>query len=184
MKTSHGDEVEGIDFSALVLGSSAWPLTAPTTPFNIPEDLLKPHERFVNYYQSKHSGRKLNWLLQLCKGDLKTNYLKLKYTFQVSTYQMGILLPYNSATSITFDDLLKITGMTPEALQPQLALLCKAKVIIEQGEKIYDLNMDFKSKKIKINLNIAIKSEAKAEVDETHKTIEKDRELVIQVLKP
>ena len=181
MKNSHGDESEAIDFSALVLGSSAWPLTAPTTPFNIPEDLLKPHERFVNYYQSKHSGRKLNWLIQLCKGDLKTNYLKQKYTFQVSTYQMGILLPYNNTTLISFDDLVKSTGMNPESLQPQLSLLCKAKVIIEQPGKVYELNMDFKSKKIKINLNIAIKADTKAEVDETHKTIEKDRELVIQV---
>lgn len=98
---------------------------------------------------------------------------------------MGILLPYNTATSISFKEFLEITGMSQDSLQAQLGLLCKAKVILEStledGTKKYDLNMDFKSKKIKINLNIVIKSEQKTEVDETHKLIEKDRELVIQV---
>ncbi|KAJ3333760.1 hypothetical protein HDU91_002853 [Kappamyces sp. JEL0680] len=93
---------------------------------------------------------------------------------------MGLLLPYNSSTSYTFDELQNITGMNPDALQAQIGLLLKAKVLTESSSKKYDLNMDFKSKKVKINLNIAIKSEAKAEVDDTHKTIEKDRELVIQ----
>ena len=76
--------------------------------------------------------------------------------------------------------------MSPEALAGNLSLLCRAKVLVEvagagRDTTKYDLNMDFKSKKIRINLNIAIKSEQKAEVDETHKVIEKDRELVIQV---
>ena len=138
------------------------------------------YERFTGYYQSKHQGRKLIWLIQLCKGELKTNYLKTTYLFQVSTYQIGLLLPFNTSTCYTKEELAKITGMNPDALDGNLGLLCKAKVLIENQEK-YDLNMDFRSKKTRINLNIAIKSEQKAEVEETHKTIEKDRELVIQV---
>jgi cullin 1 len=72
--------------------------------------------------------------------------------------------------------------MNLESLQGNLALLCKAKILVESSPKVYDLNMDFRSKKTRINLNIAIRSEQKAEVDDTHKTIEKDRELVIQVI--
>ena len=95
---------------------------------------------------------------------------------------MGLLLPFNNASRIKFDELLQITGLNEDSLTAQLGLLCKSKVLLESSPRIYDLNMDFKSKKVKINLNIAIKSEAKAEAEETHKTIEKDRELVIQVL--
>ena len=95
---------------------------------------------------------------------------------------MGLLLPYNLATSYSFEDLENITGMSSESLGANIALLLKAKVLTESSPKKYDLNMDFKSKKVKINLNIAIKSEAKADIEDTHKTIEKDRELVIQVL--
>ena len=119
--------------------------------------------------------------MQLCKGELKINYLPGRsYTLQVSAYQMGILLPFNNAPTLTFDELAQTTGLAPKALLSQLQLLCKAKLILE-SEKAYSLNMDFKSKKIRINLNVPIKSEQKAETAETHQTIEKDRELVIQV---
>ena len=94
---------------------------------------------------------------------------------------MGILLAYNRALSLSFQDLLQITGLSPESLSGNLSLLCKAKVLTEGSARNYSLNLEFKSKKVRMNLNIAIKSEVKAEAEETHKTIEKDRELVIQV---
>lgn len=94
---------------------------------------------------------------------------------------MGILLPFNTALTYSWDELLQTTGLNPETLQGNLALLVKAKILTESDKK-YTLNDGFKSKKLKVNLNIAIKSEQKQESDDTHKTIAKDRELVIQVL--
>jgi ABC-type transport system substrate-binding protein len=101
---------------------------------------------------------------------------------------MGIMLPFNNALEYSFEQLSEITGMTPESLAANMALLVRAKVLLESDPGTgrnnikYTLNKDFKNKKVRMNLNIAIKSETKQEVDETHKTIEKDRELVIQVL--
>jgi cullin 1 len=134
----------------------------------------------------------LNWLFQLCKGEVKTGYipsLKSGYTFQVSVYQMSILLQYNTSTSYSWEELLKNTGLNPETLAGQLGNLVKAKVLVAQNSasvgstgSIYELNTGFKSKKIRINLNMAVKSETKAESDETHKNVEEDRKLLIQVL--
>ena len=90
--------------------------------------------------------------------------------------------------SYSWEELLSSTGLNPETLSGQLGNLVKAKVLLLKNSSsvgssgsIYELNTDFKSKKIRINLNLAVKSELKAESEETHKNVEEDRKLLIQV---
>ncbi|EER36430.1 Cullin [Histoplasma capsulatum H143] len=173
-----------------ILGTGFWPLTPPTTQFIPPQEIVKTTERFKNFYFDKHSGRKLTWLWNLCKGEIRANYIKntkVPYTFQVSTYQMGILLLFNESDTLSFSDIEKGTALAPEVLEPNLGILVKAKVVIpspEDGKPCpgtsYALNYNFKAKKIKINLNISVKSEQKHETDDTHKTIDEDRKLLLQ----
>lgn len=186
-KTHEKDDL--LDFEIKVLGTAQWPLTPATTNFVLPEELIKTYERFGRFYEHKHSGRKLIWLFNHSKGELKSNYLKhakVGYTFQVSTYQMAVLLQYNRETNYTWEKLLELTGLNTETLTPVLNLLVRAKVLLCDGAKVgaadskYELNMDFKSKKIRVNLNLPIKSEQKTESEETHKTIEDDRRMLIQ----
>ncbi|KAI8880991.1 Cullin-domain-containing protein [Backusella circina FSU 941] len=178
------------DFNILVLSAGSWPLSPPSTSFNLPDAVVKTYDRFQKFYQNKHSGRKLNWLFQLSKAELKTHYLraaKVGYTFMVSGFQMGVLLQFNNADSCTYEDLHRSTALSPEALNPALAILVKAKILLlhdapnvgDAGSR-YVLNMEFKSKKVRINLNMQMKMEQKAETDETHKTIEEDRMFVMQ----
>ncbi|KAF9952455.1 hypothetical protein BGZ70_000594 [Mortierella alpina] len=190
MSQNHDASDNTVDFSILVLGTASWPLQAPTTSFNLPDDVVKTYERFQAFYQDKHSGRKLNWLFQLSKADLKTNYIKSNktgYSFQTSTYQMGILLQYNNGLSYTFEELQTQTNLNVDILSGALGILVKAKVLLlENGTNVgdagtrYDLNMDFKNKKIRVNLNLPLKAEQKVETEETHKTIEEDRKLLMQ----
>jgi cullin 1 len=172
------------------LGTSFWPLNPPGTPFNIPEVIVQTYNRFVEFYNEKHNGRKLTWLWHLCKGDLKANYCKntkVPYTFQVSIYQMAILLLFNDQTTIAYEEIESSVGLTKEYLDPSLGVFLKAKVLTVSpaGSKpgpgtSFTLNTDFKSKKIRVNLNMAVRAEQKQEVEETHKTIEEDRKLLMQ----
>jgi cullin 1 len=178
------------DFNVLVLTAGSWPLSSPNITFNIPDDVVKIYDRFVKFYQNKYSGRKLNWLFQLSKAELKENYLKsnkVRYTFAVSTYQMALLLQYNTSESYTYEDLSKNTALATETMNHALGILVKAKVLLLQdGANVgdansrYVLNKDFKSKKIKINLNLQMKTEQKAESEETHKVVEEDRMYLMQ----
>lgn len=180
-----------VDAQYQILGTGFWPLTAPNTTFSAPPEIVKTYKRFESFYFDKHSGRKLTWLWNLCKGELKANYIKntkIPYTFQVSTFQMAILLLFNDQEEISYESLVDATMLIPEVFEPSIAVLVKHKVLNaipenakpEPGTK-YALNHNFKSKKVKVNLNIAIKSESKQEVEDTHKTIEEDRKLLMQV---
>lgn len=81
--------------------------------------------------------------------------------------------------------MLQYSGISQETLAGQVGILVKAKILLLEGALAqsmskYTLNFDFKSKKIRVNLNIGVKSEQKQESDDTHKTIEEDRKLQIQ----
>ena len=185
------DRKKLVDAHFQILGTGFWPLGPPTSDFLAPPEVVKTAERFQGFYFDKHSGRKLTWLWQLCKGEIKANYIKtakVPYTFQVSTFQMGILLLFNENDSIQYSDIQEATALSPEILDPNLSILLKAKVLLAspEGSKpgpntVFHLNYGFKSKKIKVNLNIPIKTEQKVESDDTHKTIEEDRKLLLQV---
>ena len=46
--------------------------------------LERSFSRFTTFYGTQHSGRKLNWLYHMSKGELVTNCFKNRYTLQVS----------------------------------------------------------------------------------------------------
>lgn len=185
------DRKKSVDPHFQILGTGFWPLNPPTTDFIAPPEIVKTADRFKTFYFDKHSGRKLTWLWQLCKGEIKANYIKntkVPYTFQVSTFQMGILLLFNESDSLDYGEIQKATSLSNDILEPNLGILLKAKVLIGSPDSSkpgpdtsFSLNYNFKAKKIKVNLNIQVKSEQKHEADDTHKTIEEDRKLLLQV---
>jgi len=196
MAQNHDDM--DINFSIMVLGTNFWPLNAPNNEFNIPADILPVYNRFSQYYQTKHSGRKLTWLWNYSKNELRTNYLNQKYILMTSSYQMAVLLQYNDNDTLSLDELATATAISKDVLTQVLAILVKAKILINEEKDQYDLNpskslpsrphhhvadlgmVDFKSKKIRVNLNLPIKAEVKAESADVLKTVDEDRKYVIQ----
>ena len=129
-----------INFSIMVLGTNFWPLNPPGHDFIIPADILPVYDRFTKYYQQKHSGRKLTWLWNYSKNELRTNYLNQKYIFMTSSYQMAVLTQYNDNDTLSLDELAAATSITKDLLKQVLASLTKAKVLINDEQDQYDLN--------------------------------------------
>ncbi|KAF2639625.1 Cullin-domain-containing protein [Massarina eburnea CBS 473.64] len=192
-KTLDGEDLkQSVDATYHILGTGFWPLNPPTTPFTPPQLIVQTYERFARFYNNKHQGRKLSWLWHLSKGEMKANYCKVagqkaSPTLQVSTYQMAILLLFNDNDTVKYDDIAESTKLDKDTLDPSIGVFIKAKVLLAEPEgakpesgTTYKLNYGFKPKKIKMNLNIAIKGEQKQEAEDTHKTIEEDRKLLMQ----
>lgn len=138
MSQNHDDM--DINFSIMVLGTNFWPLTPPSNEFVIPAEILPTYDRFQKYYQTKHSGRKLTWLWNYSKNELRTNYLNQKYILMTSSYQMAVLLQYNTQDTLSLDELVTATSISKDLLSQVLALLVKAKILVNEEQDQYDLN--------------------------------------------
>ncbi|PKS09100.1 hypothetical protein jhhlp_003714 [Lomentospora prolificans] len=179
-----------LDSQYSILGTGFWPLQPPTTKFNPPGEIATDFEKFTRFYKENHEGRKLTWLWNLCKGEVRAHYCKgakTPYTFQVSLYQMAILLLFNERDTYSYDDIAATTQLNPDVLEQAMATILKAKVLLisPEGSKVrsgasFKLNTDFKNKKIRIKLDQGGVKETKQEEAETNKTIEEDRKILIQ----
>lgn len=138
MSQNHDDM--DITFSIMVLGTNFWPLNPPNHDFVIPTEIVPTYDRFQKYYQTKHSGRKLTWLWNYSKNELRTNYLNQKYILMTSAYQMAVLVQYNRNDTLSLDELVAATAIGKDILSQVLALLVKAKILISEESEQYDLN--------------------------------------------
>lgn len=179
-------EALDIDFSIQVLSSGSWPFQQ-SFAFSLPAELERSVHRFTAFYSSQHSGRKLNWLYHMSKGELITNCFKSRYTLQTSTFQMAILLQYNHSESLTIQQLEESIQLKFDFLIQVLQILLKTKLLDTEDDEnnltpssVLSLNTDYKNKKLRVNINIPMKAELKSEQEVTQKHIEEDRRLLVQ----
>ncbi|RKP38385.1 Cullin family-domain-containing protein [Dimargaris cristalligena] len=81
--------------------------------FKFPGELLDSFNRFVEFYHSKHSGRKLTWLWQFAKADVKLNYLDKKYEVHMTLHQLALLLQFERIDRLSIPELAALTELSP-----------------------------------------------------------------------
>lgn len=97
--TANSQLTSKIDFSIQVLSSGSWPFVQ-SSQFRLPSELEQSVQRFNSFYAKLHSGRKLNWLYNMCKGEMKTNCFRNAYILQV-TNNLSLIM-WNSFKMLIF----------------------------------------------------------------------------------
>ncbi|OMH83458.1 Cullin-1 [Zancudomyces culisetae] len=191
------------DFSAKVFNTAAWPLTmAPyCANFIVPQALTEAVNGYTDFYTDRHKGRKLNWLWQFSKAEVKitlpnnTDPKRMTYMFSVSVFQLAIMQLLNSSSTrtITIQSILDSTKLPYNIIESSLSTFIKSRlvVILDPATKkptdgtlssssLLKLNTAFRSKRLRINLNAPIKADQKKESLETSQAIADSRNILIQ----
>lgn len=119
-----------INLAIKILQAGAWPLGPQTAiPFAVPQEFEKPIRDFETFYNMKFSGRKLSWLHHLCHGELKVSLAKKSYLITMQTYQMAMLLLFESCDTLTCKDIKDVLQLNNENFQKHLQSLVDSKLL-------------------------------------------------------
>jgi cullin 3 len=184
----------GIDFSAQVLTTGAWPASGQgqaARACNLPREVDACCEEFRSFYQNAHSGRRLAWQTGMGTADLKATFGTKKHEISCSTQQMVVLLLFNDAESLTYEEIAAATAIPEAELKRVLqSLACvKGKNVLRKEPMSRDINAHdafsvndgFTSKFVRVKIGtVAAQRETEAERGETRERVEEDRKPLIE----
>ena len=194
------DTLMGVCISVKVLKQSSWPGKASHPPVNLPPVPAQAFAAFENFYLSKwkvesqrrkrekECSKKL--ILQPDGGNAELNFNtgeKTEHVICVNTYQMIILLIFNSRERVAFKEIAAETlipdkelkrALLPLFSNPSQQILIKSPESCEiKGEDIFSVNNSFTSahRRVKIQQGISKGGEGSTDHMETVEKIEVDR---------
>ncbi|KAL6049859.1 Cullin-3A isoform A [Balamuthia mandrillaris] len=182
------DALGGVDLSVHVLTTGFWP-TQSAAKCNLPTEVLTCCEVFKKFYLSHHNGRRLTWQTNMGTADLKAFFGTKKHELMVSTYQMVILLLFNTADTLTFKEIRDATGIPIPDLKRNLLSLSLAKYKIlkkeAEGKQVKDedaftFNKAFRSKLFRVRVMTVQRGESNEERTVTRLKVDEDRKHQIE----
>ncbi|CAF1210362.1 unnamed protein product [Rotaria sordida] len=198
-----------IDLSVLVLKTGLWPFQSTNYQYNLPQMVYEVYQYFQSFYLNMHSGRRLILQPSLGTADLTAVFYdqpknddfdegksqptiikmikKREHTLQVSTYQMIILMLFNTKESWSFEEIHQETNISEKSLERALLPLIKGNITqqilfnesnnnnIQSSDRFY-VNDSFTSKLHRIKIkSIITGSENDFEQRETRKQVQRGR---------
>eukprot|EP00899_Mesostigma_viride_P019647 jgi/Mesvir1/27684/Mv07403-RA.1 len=187
-----GASMGGIDINVQVLTTVLWPVQPMGADSVLPPELAPCCECFKTFYLSKHTGRRLTWQTNMGTADIKATFANgARHELNVSTYQMCILLLFNTADELSYRDIARATDIPgPDLVRNLQSLACvKGKNVLKKNpvgrdvdpEDVFSVNDTFTSKLYKVKVGTVIaQKESEPEKVETRAKVEEDRKPQIE----
>ncbi|CAE8712684.1 unnamed protein product, partial [Polarella glacialis] len=125
----------GIELKVSVLTSGFWP-GPPGAPCELPAEIQDCCSRFETFYLAKHTGRRLSWQPNHGLADVKALMPKSRHELNVTTFQMCILMLFNSHQTLSYQDIQLQTNIPLDELKRHLMSLYvnpKARILVKGG---------------------------------------------------
>jgi cullin 3 len=189
--STSSDAADSPTISVQILTTGSWP-TQPCSTCNLPPEVLPISERFRAFYLGTHNGRRLTWQTNMGNADIKATFGNgSKHELNVSTYQMCVLMLFNSADVLTYREIEQATSIPAADLKRclQSLALVKGKQVLRKEPMSRDIadddsfcvNDKFTSKLFKVKIGTVVaQKETDPEKLETRQRVEEDRKPQIE----
>lgn len=181
------DDSLSIGFSTLVLQSGAWQLTqSPCPGVVMPSEFLKTLSKFESFYHTKYCGRCLSWLHHLALGELKLLYTKKTYLVTMTTFQLIIMMSFESSDSYTLSSLQRNTQLEMKELKSVVQSLVDAKFLLLNDkdslseDPVFFINLQYVNRRTKLKVSSLLQRETQQDIEQTHQLVLEDRKMFMQ----
>nr|CAD7194721.1 unnamed protein product [Timema douglasi] len=118
-------------------------------------------------------------------SELKLNYLKRPYQITMQTFQMAILLLFETSNTLSYSDVQELLQLNSEQFSKHVASLIESKLITASTETlssdtVLSLNLSYSNKRTKFRITAALQRESPQEVEQTLSSVDEDRKLYLQ----
>ncbi|KAG0468748.1 hypothetical protein HPP92_018076 [Vanilla planifolia] len=170
----------GIEMSVHILTTGYWP-TYPPMDVRLPHELNVYQDIFKEFYLSKYSGRRLMWQDSLGHCVLKAEFPKGKKELAVSLFQTVVLMLFNDAQMLSFQDIKDSTGIEDKELRRTLqSLACMERFVFSrrevEDEDSFVFNVEFSAPLYRIKVNAIQMKETIEENTSTTERVFQDRQ--------
>jgi cullin 1 len=180
-------------FHAQVLSKRLWPFEQHSGEVSLPYELQHTANMFSEFYKGKFRDRKLRWLHKYSHGEIITKCFANRYILRASTFQITVLLIFNSRDTITVNELVEVTKLSFDIIAQVLQSLLKANILTLPendkdtapadftGESTVMLVKDYNNQNLRVNINVPLKEEGvNMEPDPVNTVINEHRKYTVQ----
>ncbi|VDO88126.1 unnamed protein product [Heligmosomoides polygyrus] len=181
-ESSLGRFDEVVECSVNVLTMGQWP-AYENLQVTLPHHLSTSLQLYEKFYDSRHTGRKLQWQARLGQCVLKANFRKgCQKELKVSLFQAIVLLLFNDQPTWTGADIMMATKLDhKEFVRTMVSLSCaKVRVLLKtpmnkeiKEDDVFTVNSDIKEMRFRIRISeVQIKETTLELQEEEYKAVE------------
>lgn len=195
-----------VEMDIQVLTTGYWPVYPLYPNLILPQSLLDPQKKFMEYYKTKYQGRRMTW--QYALGHVVVRFKPKgensppKYELVVSLCQSLVLLQFNHTNESTLQQLMSAVGVEDRGEMERVLLSLslgkegtrvlqkrdydahkKKKIRMNvHNEDVFRVQSNFKSNTRRIRINNILMKETKGEREKTVKSVSRDRLYLIDAV--